>query len=88
MAHTIENKKPLLNRVRRIQGQLNSLESALNEGADCTRVLQQIAAVRGAVNGLMSQVLEGHLRTHLTPVDAHASDEFEDLVKLIRSYMT
>jgi len=34
------------------------LERALEAGADCAPVLQQIAAIRGAVNGLMSEVLE------------------------------
>lgn len=87
MAHTIENKKPLLNRVRRIQGQLGSLERSLESGAECTAVLQQIAAVRGAINGLMGEVLEGHLRTHVGPVEGGEQQEMEDLIRIIRSYM-
>lgn len=87
MAHTIENKKPLLNRVRRMQGQLASLESALEEGSECSHVLQQIAAIRGAVNGLMNEVLEGHLRTHLVPAKDSGPNELEDLIKVIRAYM-
>lgn len=87
MAHTIENKKPLLNRVRRMQGQLGSLELALEADTECSAVLQQIAAIRGAVNGLMNEVLEGHLRTHLVPVEGAGPDELEDLIKVIRSYL-
>ena len=86
MGHTSENRKPLLNRIRRIQGQLASLEKALNAEADCADVLQQIAAVRGAVNGLMSQVLEGHLRSHLVPANAD-EDDVESLIKVLRSYL-
>ncbi|WP_420466254.1 metal/formaldehyde-sensitive transcriptional repressor [Panacagrimonas sp.] len=87
MAHTTENKKPLLNRVRRIQGQLKSLELALEEGSECSAVLQQIAAVRGGINGLMMEVIEGHLRTHLVPADGGHADELDDLIKIFRSYM-
>ncbi len=87
MGHTIENKKPLLSRVRRIQGQLGSLEKALDGGTECAAILQQIAAVRGAVNGLMSEVLEGHLRTHLVPVHDGEEAEIDNLIRVIRSYM-
>lgn len=65
MAHTIHGKKKLLARVRRIAGQTRALEQALEEGSECAAVLQQIAAIRGAVNGLMNEVLEGHIREHL-----------------------
>lgn len=87
MGHTVENKKPLLNRVRRMQGQLSSLERALEEDTECGSVLQQIAAIRGAVNGLMNEVLEGHLRTHLVPAEGGGPEELEDLVRVIRSYL-
>src|SRR5690606_30847815 len=60
--HSPEEKKKVLARVRRIRGQCDALDRALEAGADCAPVLQQIAAIRGAVNGLMSEVLESHLR--------------------------
>lgn len=66
MSHTIKDQKKLLARVRRIKGQAEALERALENGGECSAILQQIAAVRGAVNGLMAQVLEGHVREHLT----------------------
>ena len=57
MAHTSKDKKQLLTRVRRIKGQASAIESSLDKGADCSSVLQQIAAIRGAVNGLMFQAI-------------------------------
>src|SRR3546814_4761644 len=53
MPHSPEEKKKVLTRIRRIRGQCEGLERALEAGADCGPVLQQIAAIRGAVNGLM-----------------------------------
>lgn len=65
MAHTVREKSKLLVRVRRIKGQAEALERALDSEADCAATLQQIAAIRGAVNGLMLEILEGHIRDHL-----------------------
>ncbi|WP_382155786.1 metal/formaldehyde-sensitive transcriptional repressor [Hydrogenophaga sp. ANAO-22] len=90
MAHTITGKKKLLARVRRIKGQAEALERALSGEAECTAVLQQIAAVRGAVNGLMAEVLEGHIREHLGPDAVEPAQRDEDLaavVAALRSYL-
>jgi DNA-binding FrmR family transcriptional regulator len=90
MAHTITDKKPLLARVRRIKGQAEALERALEAGTECMAVLQQIAAIRGAVKGLMSQVLEGHLREHIGLGSDASHDRMEDveaIVSVLRSYM-
>ncbi|AZG08075.1 metal/formaldehyde-sensitive transcriptional repressor [Pigmentiphaga sp. H8] len=90
MAHTIHNQKRLLTRVRRIKGQAEALEHALGQQVECTAILQQIAAIRGAVNGLMAEVLEGHIREHLgradAPADVRAAD-LEEVVAAVRSYM-
>jgi len=90
MPHTVKNKKALLTRVRRIKGQAEALETALNEERDCSAVLQQIAAIRGAVSGLMLEVLEGHVREHLMDPAASAAERAEDmdqLLSVLRSYM-
>ena len=58
MPHSPADKKKALTRVRRIKGQAEALERALESGADCAPVLQQLAALRGAVNGLMAEVME------------------------------
>ena len=62
MAHTTKDKEKLLNRVRRIKGQISAIEKALESDQECSKVLQTIAACRGAINGLMAEVLEGHVR--------------------------
>lgn len=90
MPHTIEGKKQLLTRVRRIKGQAEALEKALEQERECSAVLQQIAAIRGAVNGLMAEVLEGHIREHLgaegiTPQQRR--DDLEQVVAVLRPYL-
>lgn len=86
MPHAPEDKKKALTRVRRIRGQAEALERALEAGADCAPVLQQLAALRGAVNGLMSEILESHIREELA---AERSPDVlaQDLSTLVRSYL-
>ncbi|MQB56073.1 formaldehyde-responsive transcriptional repressor FrmR [Rahnella sp. RcJ3] len=90
MPHTVAEKKKVLTRVRRIKGQLEALEQALERGEDCSPILQQITSIRGAMNGLMAGVLESHLREELmnsnTTVEARESS-IEDAVTLIRTYL-
>ncbi|KMW45134.1 metal/formaldehyde-sensitive transcriptional repressor [Ralstonia insidiosa] len=89
MAHTIRDKAKLLARVRRIQGQATALEKQLGEEGDCTAILQQIAAIRGAVNGLMAAVLEGHLMDHVVkePTEAQRQEDFDAVMQVIKSYL-
>jgi len=90
MPHTPQEKKRALTRVRRIRGQTEALERALEQGADCGPVLQQLAAIRGAVNGLMSEVLESHLReefAHARPSPARAGASIDQAIALVRSYL-
>lgn len=89
MAHTIANKEKLILRIKKIKGQLNSIEKALEEERDCFNVLQQISASRGAIQSLMSEVLDGHIKEHL---GSHVSDEqrekeIENLSALLKSYL-
>lgn len=90
MPHTIKDKKQLLTRVRRLQGQAAALEKALENGEECVAILQQIAAIRGAANGLMSQVLEGHIREHLGAEEVSAKQrqaDVDEVVMVLRSYL-
>ena len=89
MPHTISNTQPLLARIRRIKGQAGALERALAGEAECAAVLQQIAAIRGAVNGLMTEVLEGHLREHVVAQGTRGrrNDDLEAVIQVLRSYM-
>ncbi|CFB61893.1 Transcriptional repressor RcnR [Pandoraea apista] len=87
--HTIRDKSKLLARVRRIQGQAQALERQLNEESDCVEILQQIAAIRGAVNGLMGAVIEGHLVDHLVnePGQANREAELAPVLHVIKAYL-
>ena len=91
MAHTTKDREKLLNRVRRIKGQVNGIEKALEKDEECSKVLQSIAACRGAINGLMAEVLEGHVRYHV--VDPHRkptreqSEATEELIELVNRYL-
>ena len=90
MSHTVPDKKRLQARVRRIEGQVQALGKALESEAECMSVLQQIASIRGAVNGLMLQVLEGHVSGHMN--DPHASpqqreEDTQQLLEVLRSYL-
>ena len=90
MPHTAEEKKRVLTRVRRVRGQLDALEAALENGAECGPILQQIAAVRGAINGLMAGVLESHLReefAHVAQANGKPDKSIDEVVSLVRSYL-
>jgi DNA-binding FrmR family transcriptional regulator len=79
----------LLNRVKRIRGQINAVEKALGEDNECPDILMQLAAVRGGVNSLMAEVMEDHIRLHLVGKEpnAIAPDIAEDLIDLVRAYL-
>jgi len=88
MSHVQENRRKLVARVRRIGGQLASLERAIEGDEECGAVLQQLAAVRGAVNGLILQVMEGHLRAHVAGNgNAKQQDELLPVLAVLRSYL-
>ncbi|BCF95302.1 Transcriptional regulator [Paraburkholderia sabiae] len=90
MSHTIRDKQKLLNRVRRIKGQVEAIERALVDERGCNDVLQLITSCRGAMNGLLAVVLEDHIRTHLVDAEhEHAHDEWsatEQLIEVVHSY--
>ena len=91
MSHTTRGKTKLLSRVRRIRGQVEALERALDAELGCAQVLQQIAAVRGAVNGLMVEVMEEHIETHVAnpsiASNAKRRQGAEELMDVVRSYL-
>lgn len=94
MPHTPAEKKKAITRLRRIRGQVEALERAIEKEADCGSVLQQLAALRGAVNGLISDVLESHLRETFDPrartgklSDKAMHAGLENALTLVRSYL-
>ncbi|MBL4789884.1 MAG: metal/formaldehyde-sensitive transcriptional repressor [Kordiimonadaceae bacterium] len=90
MAHIASNNKRLISRVRRIQGQLASIEKMLVSEVDCMAILQQVAAIKGAASSLTREVLEEHLREHLGAADIdqkHREEEVEEVILVLRSYL-
>lgn len=92
MPHTLEEKKKAITRLRRIRGQAESLERAIEEGTECSILLQQLAALRGATNSLMSEVLEGHLRETFENKNHKISQKeikttLDDMLTLVRTYL-
>jgi FrmR/RcnR family transcriptional regulator, repressor of frmRAB operon len=91
MSHTIREQKKLLARVRRIRGQVESIERALSSEADCERVLHLIAGARGAMAGLMAEVVEDHVRSHLVDGEKHPGalkkEAAEQLLDVVRTYL-
>jgi len=87
MSHLNQNKK-ILNRIRRIQGQTNALEqNLLKPESSCIEVLQQVAAVKGAINGLMNELIELHLREHvLSDLEKINEEDLNDFLALIKRY--
>lgn len=91
MTHTVEDKQKLINRVRRLRGQLDALERALEAEESCEDLMRLLTASRGAVDGLMAEVVEGYVRSHMIDADRkrskaeqHAADT---LLEVLRTYI-
>lgn len=86
MSH-LQNNRNVLNRIKRLQGQINAIHDAvvINETA-CLDVLQQVAAVRGAVNGLMGELIEAHLKAHVLEEGAYNEVELASFLALLKKY--
>jgi DNA-binding FrmR family transcriptional regulator len=92
MSHSLQEKKKLLNRVHRIMGQVAAIERSLEqEETGCSEILHNIAACRGAMDALMAEVIEGHIRFHILPANGSASGDqlraADDLVNALRAYL-
>ena len=91
MTHTIREKQKLLARVRRIRGQVEAVERALDGEADCGKVLHLISAARGAMAGLMAEVVEDHVRAHLVDPERHPgalnAEAADQLLDVVRAYL-
>jgi FrmR/RcnR family transcriptional regulator, repressor of frmRAB operon len=90
MSHTVREKSKLLARVRRIRGQVEAIERALEAEVGCAEVLQIVTSVRGAVNGLMAEVIEDHIRCHVTAPSLGPKQRAEaanDLIEVVHTYL-
>jgi DNA-binding FrmR family transcriptional regulator len=91
MAHVVEGKQKLLNRVRRLRGQIDALERALEADEGCSEVMRLLTAARGAINGIMAEVVEDHILMHMIdPDQKRTRDEQEatdELLDVLRTYI-
>jgi len=91
MSHTIRDKKKLLDRVRRIRGQVAGIEKALEEERDPALILHAIASCRGGMNGLMAEVMEGHIQLHVLDERRRPgrgqAESARQLIEVIKAYL-
>ena len=91
MTHTIREKQKLRARARRIRGQIEAIERALESAAGCEQVMHLLAAARGAMAGLMAEVVEEHVRTHLVDADSFPGalnvEAANQLLDVVRTYL-
>jgi DNA-binding FrmR family transcriptional regulator len=91
VSHTAKEKTRLINRVRRIRGQVEAVERALEAGVECADILHLLAATRGGLNGLMAEVIEEHIREHVASPDIESAAErikgADELVDIVRTYL-
>ena len=91
MSHTIREKTKLLNRVRRLRGQVEAIERALQAEFECIEVMHLVASVRGAANSLMAEMLEDHIRFHVSDPardpDPDRARGSEQLIDVVHAYL-
>ena len=87
MSHLSRQKLDLVNRTKKVIGQLESVLRGLNEDEQCAAILQRLAAARGAINSLMGELLEDHIRNHM-PRNSKTSEEVaDDVIEIVRTYL-
>ena len=87
MPHLSREKLDLVNRTKKIVGQLEAVERALHQDASCADVLQRLAAARGAINSLMGELMEDHIRNHMPRKTKSAGEAADDLIEIVRTYL-
>jgi DNA-binding FrmR family transcriptional regulator len=87
MSHTSREKLDLVNRTKKVIGQLESVLRGLNEDEQCADILQRLAAARGAINSLMGELLEDHIRNHMPQHTKSAEEAADDVIEIVRTYL-
>jgi DNA-binding FrmR family transcriptional regulator len=87
MSHLSREKLDLVNRTRKIVGQLESVERALNDHEACSEILHRLAAARGGINSLMAELMEDHIRNHMTRHTKTSEEAADDLIDIVRTYL-
>ncbi|HTB92851.1 MAG TPA: metal/formaldehyde-sensitive transcriptional repressor [Candidatus Sulfotelmatobacter sp.] len=87
MSHIQREKLELVSRTKKVIGQMESVLRGLEEDAHCADVLQRLAAARGAINSLMGELMEDHIRNHMPRKTKSSAEAAEDLVEIVRTYL-
>jgi DNA-binding FrmR family transcriptional regulator len=87
MPHTSREKLDLLNRTKKVIGQLEAALRALHQDQPCAEVLQRLSAARGALNSLMGELMEDHIRNHMPRKSKSSEEAAEDLIEIVRTYL-
>ena len=87
MSHLSREELDLVNRTKKVIGQLESVERALNEHQSCSEVLHRLAAARGAINSLMAELMEDHIRNHMPRNSKSSEEAADDLIGIVRTYL-
>ena len=87
MSHTTAEKIDLVNRTKKIIGQLEAVLRALNDDEQCAEMLQRLSAARGAINSLMGELMEDHIRNHMPRTSKSSGEAADDLITIVRTYL-
>ena len=87
MSHISREKLELISRTKKVIGQLESAQRAIEEDAHCADILQRLAAARGAINSLMGELMEDHIRNHMPRKSKSSEEAADDLIEIVRTYL-
>jgi DNA-binding FrmR family transcriptional regulator len=87
MSHLSKEKLDLVTRTKKVIGQLESVLRGLNDDEQCADVLQRLAAARGAINSLMGELLEDHIRNHMPRNTKSSEEAADDVIEIVRTYL-
>ncbi len=87
MSHLSREKLDLVTRTKKVIGQLESVMRGLNDDEQCADILQRLAAARGAINSLMGELLEDHIRNHMPRSSKSSEDAANDVIEIVRTYL-
>ena len=87
MSHTSREKLDLVNRTKKVIGQLDSVLKGLNEDEQCSEILHRLSAARGAINSLMGELMEDHILNHMPKNSKSAEEAAQDMIQIVRTYL-
>jgi len=87
MSHISREKLDLLNRTKKLVGQVESVQRALEQDAPCSEVLRRLAAARGAIQSLMKELLEDHIRNHMSQKSKSSQEASDDVIEVVRAFL-